>query len=308
MNWRRLIDVRRLVVAAPLLAAMAVAAWFLIPRGTGSTPHAVLAQTPPEPGMQVGVRRGQLARDFIARAPDGSQIRLSDLRGKPTVINFWATWCSSCVAELPDLKAVQQSAGTDKLNVVAVNAGEDNGAASAFLRRLDAKEFRIGMDPTLVVADAYGVSGLPMSVFVDSNGVIRATYSGQLTKDLMRQYVQAASAGDTAPSAPPRIRLVTTVARDHVLEGTRVGAGEVRFVSKSLRCDDSYCSDAALAGLSSAAGVTSIDRHLGEDPPRIVVHFDASVTNVDALANALRDELNAHPDPLYERPLTVHVN
>lgn len=306
MRIRNVVDWRRMLLAAPVLAGVGVAAWLLIPRGgNGSTPRAALVETPPGANMKIGVKKGQLAQDFVARSPDGTVVRLSDLRGEPTVINFWATWCGSCVAELPDLKAVQQDVGTQRLNIVAVNAGEDSSAAKRFLKVLDASAFHVGMDPTLVVADAYGVFGLPMSLFVDSSGVIRAIYSGQLNKDLMHQYVEAASIGADTPDAPSKIRLVTTVARDHILEVKSLGDGRIEFRSKSLRCDESYCSDAAVASFASSGGVLSIERHPEEDPPRIVVRFDAAVARAAALTQRLADQLNAHKDPLYERPLEI---
>ncbi len=306
MTWRRFVDVRRLILAVPLLAAIAIGGWWLTGRGADqATPRAVLARTPGAAGMPVGVQKGELARDFIGHAPDGTAVHLSDLRGRPTIINFWATWCASCALELPDLKAVQRSIGPGRLNVVAVNAGEDNGAATSFLRTLDANAFRVAMDPTLVVADAYGVFGLPRSVFVDSSGVVRAIYTGQLSQELMRQYVAAASAGDTAPDAPPKVRLITTVARDHVLQVHAMASDAVEFRSKSLRCDDTYCSGAALDALAASGGVISIDRFLSEDPPRIVVRFNAAATRADTVSQSLAAQLNVHADPLYERPLTV---
>ena len=112
MIWvaRSLVDWRRLVLALPLLLVVGVGMYFVLDRGgpSASTPRAALAETPPGSVDKVGVQRGQLARDFIGTAPDGSVVRVSDLRGRPTIINFWATWCTSCLAELPDFKEVQQ--------------------------------------------------------------------------------------------------------------------------------------------------------------------------------------------------------
>ena len=303
---RGLIDWRRALIALPVLALAAGAAYVLLPRGTdASTPRAVLADTPPASSAKIGVRKGALSRDFIGVGPDGAQVRLSDLRGKPTIINFWATWCVSCLAELPDLKAVQQDIGADRLNVVAINAGEDSSAAKGFLKALDAPAFHIGMDPTLVVADAYGVFGLPQSVFVDADGVVRAVYTGQLSKELMQQYVQAASAGTDGPDAPTKIRLITTVARDHTLEIRTSGKGAVDLRSKSLRCDESYCAASVIDGLTQVDGVRSLERMLSEDPPRILVTFDEVRTSADDVASGLADALNKLGDPIYSRPLDI---
>lgn len=303
---RGLIDWRRTLLALPVLALAGLGAYVFIPRGTdASTPRAVLVDTPPGSVQKVGVKKGQLSRDFIGVAPDGTPVRLSELRGKPTIINFWATWCTSCLAELPDLKALQQDIGTDSLNIVAVDAGENSSAAERFLKELDAPAFRVGMDPTLVVADAYGVFGLPQSVFIDADGVVRAVYTGQLSKELMQQYVQAASTGTDGPDAPKKIRLITTVARDHTLEVRPSGKDAVDLRSKSLRCDESYCATAAIDAISATDGVRGVERMLSEDPPRILVTFDEAGTSADDIAAGLADALNKLGDPLYERPLDI---
>lgn len=305
MRIDRFVNLRRLALAAPILALLGLGLWFFLRDDSpASTPRAVLVDTPLKAGDDAGVRRGQLARDFLVRGPDGGETRLSDLRARPTIINFWATWCASCAAEMPDFKGLQQEMGPDRLNVLAVNAGEDSATAQDFLDWLDAPSFRTGMDPSLVVADAYGVFGLPYSVFVDASGVIRATYAGQLSPDLMREYVQAASDGETTEDPPPKLRLVTTVARDHVLEVETVEDG-VEFRSKSLRCDDTYCAEPVIAELESRDGVESVRRYVDEDPPRIVVSFDASSLSQGELTDVLFEQLKAHADPLYERPLEV---
>lgn len=302
----RLIDWRRALVALPVLVAVAAGAYVLLPWGAdASTPRAMLADTPASGETKAGVRKGELARDFAGKGPDGADVRLSDLRGKPVIINFWATWCGSCVAELPDFKAVQDELGAENLHVVAVNAGEGSGAARAFLNTLHAPDFRVAMDPALVVADAYGVFGMPTSVFLDADGVIRAVYTGQLDKDLMRSYVRAASDGTTTDAPPTKIRLVTTIAREHTLEVRATGKEAVDLRSKSLRCDETYCAAGAIDVLSSATGVRGVERRVAEDPPRVVVTFERRVTNADEIAARLADALNALGDPLYERPLEV---
>ncbi|MBI5283994.1 MAG: redoxin domain-containing protein [Chloroflexi bacterium] len=303
---RGLIDWRRTLIAVPVLALAAAAAYVLIGRGTsGSTPRAALLDTPPGAVEKVGVKKGQLSRDFIGVSPDGTPVRLSELRGNPTIINFWATWCTSCLAELPDLKTLQQDIGADSLNVLAINAGEDSSAATRFLKVLDAPAFYIGMDPTLVVADAYGVFGLPQSVFIDADGVVRAVYTGQLSKELMQEYVLAASSGTDGAEPPAKIRLITTVARDHTLEVRSSGNDTVDLRSKSLRCDESYCATSVIDALTEIDGVRGVERMLSEDPPRIVVTFDEARTSAGDIASGLVNALNALGDPLYERPLEV---
>jgi thiol-disulfide isomerase/thioredoxin len=303
----RLIDWRRSLIAAPLIIAVA-AAVFLIARDDGATadtPRATLVETPPGVTPDVGVQKGELARDFTGFSPHGEPVRLSELRGRPTIINFWATWCTSCLAELPDFKALQQEVGAENLNVVAINAGEARDDALAFLDDLQADSFVVGMDPTLVVADAYNVAGLPTSIFLDADGVVRGVYAGHLRKEDMHAYLRAATEGEDAAEPAPRIRLVTTVARDHTLEVDDQGNGRAQFFSKSLRCDDSYCAAGAINEALSGRSVDVVALAVDEDPPRLSVAFDESAITLDEVTQIVVDALTMLKDPLYERPLEI---
>ncbi|MEX0750930.1 MAG: TlpA disulfide reductase family protein, partial [Dehalococcoidia bacterium] len=187
----RFVDWRRLALAAPLLVIAGVALYALVLRGDASagTRRALLADTPPGIEDSVGVRQGQLARDFVAVSPDGTEVRLSDLRGTPVIINFWASWCTSCLAEMPEFHDLQQRIGVDNLQVVAINTGESADTAQEFVEKLGVDTFRIALDPTLVVADAYGVFGMPTSIFLDADGVVRATYAGHIPGDTLEEFV-----------------------------------------------------------------------------------------------------------------------
>ncbi len=294
------------MIAGPLLIAAAIAIYVLAPHADAATPRATLVVTPAGADRHGGVHTGDIARDFAGRSPGGDDVRLSDLRGKPAIINFWATWCASCLAEMPDLKSVQDEIGADSIGIVAVNTGERSSTATAFLQTLDAPAFHVVMDPTLNVADAYGVFGLSYSVFVDADGVIRATYAGQLTKELIHQYISATMAKQDAPPAPKRLRLLGNVeARKRALVVRTSGSGAVSFASKSLRCDDNYCASETIDALAATIGVTKVERHLDADPPRVDVTFDRNVLSVDGLTMTLADLLGQLPDPLYQGDLQI---
>lgn len=303
-----IIDWRRLLVALPVLAVLGFALFWLLrdSDATASTPKAVLLDTPSSTTQQVGVQKGRIARDFVATDVDGESVRLSDLRGTPLVINFWATWCTSCLAEMPDLKDVQAEFGAENLLVVAVNSGESVADAREFIDELDAESFLYAMDPSLAVTDAYGVLGLSTSVFVDAEGVIRATYVGQLSKEQMREFAQAAIAGDDAAEAPVRFRLPGTVeARTSVLVVEDIGDGVLRITSRRLRCDDSFCATAIVDEFERVAGVSRVTRDLAADPPFIEVEFDDVATSRDELLRALASLVDAGGDPLYQSAVTV---
>lgn len=302
-----MLNLRRLLLAAPLLALAAFAVYWLAWRdGTGDTPRASLIDTPPgAASSDVGVRKGQLARDFAVTSPSGETVRLSELRGAPVVVNFWATWCTSCLAEMPEFKRAQQELGPERLQVLAINAGEDSATAQGFIEQLDARDFRFGMDPSLVVADAYGVFGMPTSIFIDADGIVRAIYTGHLKDETLQTMFAAAAAGETAPEPDPELRLVTTIARDRLLEVREPARDRADLRSKSLRCDDSYCAEQAIDAIRRAAGVLGVDAYTGEDPPRIVITYEPQVTDADRLAEMLKSLLDSLGDPLYERDLEI---
>jgi thiol-disulfide isomerase/thioredoxin len=304
----KIIDWRRLIVALPVLAVVGAALFWLLRDGdaTASTPRAALEDTPAVAGHDVGVQKGKLARDFSATTADGEAFRLSDLRGKPAIINFWATWCTSCLVEMPDLKEIQAEFGADKLRVVAVNSGESNGDALEFVEFLDADDFIYAMDPSLAVTDAYGVIGLSTSVFVDADGVIRATYTGQLPKDLMREFASAAIAATEAAEPPVRFRLPGTVeARTSVLVVDDIGKVTLRITSRRLRCDDSFCAGAIVDAIEGTDGVISVQRALSADPPYIEVMFDNMTVDRERVLTAIVAAVNDGGDPLYQTAVTI---
>lgn len=303
------IDWRRLLVAAPMLVLALFAVWWLAGRtgADAATPRAVLADPPPSAASaDVGVRQGHLARDFIVGSPDGETFRLSDLRGKPVVVNFWATWCTSCLTEMPELAEVQREFGADNVHVLALNTGESSSRAAEFIDSLDAAAFYYGMDPTLSVTDAYGVFGLSTSVFIDADGVIRATYVGQLDQELMREYIRSATEGVDGRAPPPKLRLPGSVeARTSVLIVIDLGYGEAEFRSRRLRCDDTYCADQSIDLLGRTGGVLGIRYEHTNDPPAATVTFEPDLVSLEALASTLAGILEASEDPLYEHAVQL---
>lgn len=295
----------------PVLAALAIALFVLLDRedATATTPRAALLETAPVTETRVGVRKEQTARDFRASAPDGNVVQLSDLRGKPVVVNFWATWCASCLAEMPDLKAVQQEFGPDNVAVLAVNSGESFEDAAEFIGWLDATDFIHAFDPSLVITDAYGVVGLSYTVFVDADGVIRSTYTGQLTPDLMREYVKDAIASTTSAEAPFKLRLPGTVeARTSVLRVEQTAAAELTVSGRRLRCDDSFCASDALDLLRTQPGIGAISSNLEADPPSVTIGYEPAVTSPGRIAEALASILQQQGDPLYQQPITIEYD
>src|SRR3954468_8119178 len=101
---------------------------------------------------------------------DSKPAHLADLRGKPAVVNLWATWCQPCLREMPSLERLQQKLG-DRLTVAAVS--QDRGgekAVTPFLAKLGLDKVKIYLDPKSAVGKAFGVRGLPTSIVLDAEG------------------------------------------------------------------------------------------------------------------------------------------
>ncbi len=113
----------------------------------------------------------------------GETIALSDYAGTPVILNFWASWCPFCVAEMPDFEDVS-NAHVDQVAFVGVNLQDDPGAADSLAVETGVT-YQLARDPQGVVYSAFGGIGMPTTVFIDADGVVRDVVTGQLSsKDL----------------------------------------------------------------------------------------------------------------------------
>jgi thiol-disulfide isomerase/thioredoxin len=297
----RYFNLRRAIIGAAALAALLIPAYLLLLNGDDGIERARLLGTR---GSDVGLDEGKLAPDFELPSYDGDSLRLSDLRGRPLLINFWATWCGSCLSEMPEIAELQQDRGMDAFGVLAINAGESREAAGKFIDFLGAR-FDYGLDADLVVADAYGVYGLPMSVFLDAGGIVRAVYRGHADRARLEVFLDAAVQSRKPPELPVQVRTVSTIPRERLLTVSRPSESTVLLRSRSLRCDTSYCAETAVGSLNGVAGVLSTNWTPAETLPWLRVRFNPGLTDADAIAEALAAALEASKDPLYELPVDV---
>jgi cytochrome c biogenesis protein CcmG/thiol:disulfide interchange protein DsbE len=112
---------------------------------------------------------------------DGPEVDLAALRGRPVVVNFWATWCEPCVREFPLLRAAAAAHRTDRLAVVGVLTGDRPGAARDFVRAHHAT-WPVALDPEATTASAWGAVGLPHTWFVRPDGTLASHQLGELTQ------------------------------------------------------------------------------------------------------------------------------
>lgn len=137
---------------------------------------------PPAPAV------GHPAPDFDLTTAAGDTFKLSDLRGMPVVLNFWATWCPPCRAELPELEAASNRfAG--QVAIVGVNQAEAPAAVQTFATQLGLT-FTIPLDKDAAVSQRYFVRSLPTTFFIDREGVIRQLQVGPVTEATLTQLLK----------------------------------------------------------------------------------------------------------------------
>ena len=128
--------------------------------------------------MAFTLELGRPAPDFTLPTTDGASITLSGLRGSPVILNFWATWCPPCRAEMPELEAFWQDYESDRLMVIGLAQGEEGVVVEGFARGVVNTTFPLLLDQRTDVGALYGVRALPTTVFIDADGRIQAIKVG----------------------------------------------------------------------------------------------------------------------------------
>lgn len=189
---------RRYVFPLLVIGAIVAVIWWIDYRpGGGSSSGgrygpvdlpAALAPT----GADVSAKEGGLAPDFLLEGlADGQEIRLSDLRGKPIVLNFWATWCAPCRKEIPQFVDAYDRLRNQGLVIIGVNMQEGKSIVGPYAKDFG-MDFPIAIDRNGDVGERYRLLGLPMTFFIDRRGVIRSIFTGPFTAQEQGTNVQGA--------------------------------------------------------------------------------------------------------------------
>ncbi len=137
-------------------------------------------------GPALGFQIGAIAPDFELDILGGGSTRLSSLRGRAVVLNFWASWCGPCAEEMPALQALYLSQGSGGPVVLAINQGEDAASAQAFVRA-HGITVPVALDTDQQVGRQYRVIGLPASIWIDAKGRIVDRVSGAMAPDVLQE-------------------------------------------------------------------------------------------------------------------------
>jgi cytochrome c biogenesis protein CcmG/thiol:disulfide interchange protein DsbE len=167
--------------AAALAVALAGVGAFMIPRD--GLPRLVSGSQAPAPQV------GHPAPDFTLRSLGGSAVSLRALRGEVVLLNFWATWCIACRAEMPRLAGWSRQLRGRGLAVLGIDDGQSAGDARSYVRSLHIS-YPIALDPGGSVSARYDVAGLPTSVLIDRSGTVRVVTPGMLDGQYLRSQLE----------------------------------------------------------------------------------------------------------------------
>jgi peroxiredoxin len=174
-----------LAAIAAVIVAVVVAVTVVIVLSSGDdAPRSRASDDVPIGAVEPGsIEVGQAVPDFTLPSLSGDdEVRLSDFRGQPVVINFWASWCHPCRKEFPLLADANEKYAGDDLAIIGVTYRDIPSDSRAFARDQKA-EWTLARDDRGAVAKAYGVRAIPQTFFVDADGVVAERVFGITSSD-----------------------------------------------------------------------------------------------------------------------------
>ena len=127
----------------------------------------------------------ELAPNFTLKLIDGKDFHLSDYKGKPVLINFFASWCLPCREEMPTLEKVVHEYGPKGVVFLGIAVDDTETKMKDFITKYGVT-FPVGLDKTAEIQKSFGIYGIPTTYFIDKQGVINYSHSGSVTEELLQ--------------------------------------------------------------------------------------------------------------------------
>ncbi len=142
--------------------------------------------TTEESAMNLQFVKGDTAPDFELKTLDGEKVRLSDYEGQPVMVNFWASWCPPCRAEMPDIQRLHEETDYAILSINVTGSEASEKDVREFMKEYELT-FETALDEMSAVATMYSAFSLPTTYFLDGKREIHEIVEGPLTYDAMLQ-------------------------------------------------------------------------------------------------------------------------
>lgn len=170
-------SIRRIIALLVIIAAVTTVVWVFSHNETRDSSERIAV--------------GSIAPEFDATTIEDKKVRLSDFQGQIVVLNFWASWCTSCVREMPLLNDIHKPTSS-QIKTLFINIGESKGTVSEYLK--DHRfSFPVVIDITGKISAAYEVSALPATFIINREGKISEEILGEITDfSLLQQWLEDA--------------------------------------------------------------------------------------------------------------------
>ena len=158
-----------------LVLALAVAGLLITRGGAGNESFSSKASS----------EKKDSAPNFTFKLLDGKDFHLSDYKGKPVLINFFASWCLPCREEMPVLEKIVQAYGPKGVIFLGIAIDDTEDKMKDFVAKYGVT-FPVGLDKTATIQKSFGIYGIPTTYFIDKQGVINYSHSGSVTEELLQ--------------------------------------------------------------------------------------------------------------------------
>lgn len=175
--------IKKVIAAVVLVSLLTVAIVQAIDKKTEAPQTSSEVSAAAKEGLSIGAK----APDFELKTLSGDTVKLSDLKGKKVMLNFWATWCPPCKAEMPEMEQFSKQIGDDTV-ILAVNI-DPQLDVKGFVNE-NKITFPVLLDAEDKVNETYQIISIPTTYFIDSNGIIQNKYTGSMKLDIMKKYTQ----------------------------------------------------------------------------------------------------------------------